>query len=173
MAREIEIVTGANRDLVTFLSNAGARFFVFGGTATRFWAPGRRAPEDLDLMLEPSAAMLVTINRALGSVGEPPIIATPEEFTRGNRGAPFKGPAHSLNADLLTPPTGVDFAEHWATAEEATMNLTSVPVRVGSIDTLELLLGIGLEREPARAKSISEDLAWLARARRARGRGGP
>lgn len=61
--REIEITWGANRDLVARLSGSGGRFFVFGGTATRFYAPGRREPNDLSLLLQPEALALVGPHR--------------------------------------------------------------------------------------------------------------
>lgn len=159
--REIEVTWGPNRELVARLAESGARFFVFGGTATRFHVPERREPNDLDLMVEPSGEMLTKLNASLVGVGAPPILATPEQFSKGNCGAPSKG---VLNVDILTPPTGVDFAEHWGAAEEVTMNLSTTRLRVASIPTLELLLRLGQEREPARARALAEDLDLLARA---------
>ena len=61
--REVEITWGPNRDLVARLSESGARFFVAGGSATRFHAPERREPGDLDLLVEPSAEMLAKLRR--------------------------------------------------------------------------------------------------------------
>jgi len=159
--RHVEIHWGSNRELVTRLSESGARFFVSGGTATRFHAPERGEPTDLDLVVEPSAEMLAKLNAALAHVGAPTITATPEEFAKGDKGFPSKG---VLNVDFLTPPAGVSFAEHWAAAEEAIMSWSSTRVRVASIPSLELLLRIGQEREPARAQAFAKDLELLARA---------
>ncbi len=161
--REIEITWGPNRNLVARLSESGARFLVAGGTATRFHAPERREPSDLDLLVEPSAEMLMKLNAALAHVGAPIILATPEEFAKVDKGIRSKG---VLNVDVLTPPQGVDFSEHFAAAEEAIMNLSSTRVRVASIPTLERLLRIGQEREPARAQAFAKDLELLARAAR-------
>lgn len=161
--REIEIVTGSNREFVAQLSQRGARFFIFGGTATRFHVPERREPGDLDLLVEPSAQMLTELNAALAHVGAPPILATPGEFAQPNKRVSCKGPMNPLNMDLLTPPSGVDFPEHWAAAEEAMMNESSTRVHVASCSTVQLLLRIGQEREPRRAQVFAEDLELLAR----------
>jgi hypothetical protein len=69
-----------------------------------------------------------------------------------------------LNVDILTPPTGVDFAEHWTLAEEALMNASQVRVRVASIATMQQLLSLGLSRELDLAQKITRDLALIARA---------
>jgi hypothetical protein len=164
--REVEITWGPNRDLVMLLSESGARFFVFGGTAVRFHVPERREPRDLDLLVEPSAEMLAKVNAALTHVGAPTIRATPDQFAKADKGLPSKG---LLNVDILTPPAGVVFSEHWAAAEEAKMSWSPTRVRVASIPTLELLLRIGQEREPTRAQAFAKDLELLARAVR-RGR---
>lgn len=161
IVREIEIVTGSNRDLVTHLANNRARFFVAGSTATRFHTPERRPPNDLDLLVEPSADMLVKLNAALACVGAPTITATPEHFCKGNGGIRSKG---VLNVDILTPPTGVNFAEHWAAAEEVVMNYSTTRLRVASNSTMQLLLRIGQEREPSRAPAMAEDIELLVRA---------
>jgi hypothetical protein len=161
--REVEITWGANRALVARLAESGARFFVSGSTAARFHVPERDAPNDLDLVVEPSAEMFGKLNAALAHVGAGTILATSEEFAKPDKGTRIRV---VLNLDILTPPAGVDFAKHWAAAEEAVMNLTSTRVRVASIPTLQLLLRFAQQREPARAQVFEKDLGLLDRAAR-------
>jgi len=158
MTRDIEITWGPNRALVKLLSDSGARFMVVGGTALRFYNQRRRIPNDLDLLLEPSAEMLLKLNAALASMGEPQLLASPEEFAQPDKGCPYKA---NLNVDLLTPPAGVDFSEQWTTAQDVIMMGSSTRVRVASVNTLQLLLRVAQTRTPSRAQDFAKDLELL------------
>jgi hypothetical protein len=105
--------------------------------------------------------MLAKLNAVLGRVGARQITATAEQFAKGNG---HYRDRLMLNADILTPPTGVDFAEHWQLAEESIMNQSQVHVRVASIATMQRLLCIGLSRELDLAQKLTRDLELLARA---------
>lgn len=158
--RSIEIAWQANQDLVEGLARSGARFFVVGSTATRFHAPERQEPGDLDLVVEPSEEMLNKLNAVLGRIGAPRIAASPEQFAKGNG---HYRDRFMLNADILTPSTGMDFAVHWHVAEEVVMNQSQVHVRVASIATMQRLLCVGLSRELEQAQKLTRDLDLLAR----------
>jgi hypothetical protein len=159
--RVVQITWGPNRELVAQLSEWRVRFFVAGGTATRFRAPERREPNDLDLLVEPSLGTLEKLNAALAYVGAPIITATPEQFATAGRQYRDRT---VLNVDILTPPTGVCFSEHWEATEEAIMSCSQARVHVASMATLVLLLRIGQEREPSRAQAFAKDLDLLSRA---------
>lgn len=165
MDREVVITWGPNQNVVRLLSESGARFMVIGGTAVRFHIPERREPNDLDLLVEPSPDLLKKLNAALARVGAPTVLATPEAFAQPNKGFPEKSVCYM---DVFTPIPGLNFAEHWALAEEAAMAYTSTRVRVASISTLVLWLRHALSIEPERAKGIEADLNLLEGAQQQR-----
>jgi hypothetical protein len=104
--------------------------------------------------------MLERLNNALPSVGLPRLPIMGEEFSKPDKRIALIN--RMLNVELLTPPTGLPFDEHWNGAEQARMAGTSVVVRVGSISTLARLLRIAHGREITRAQVFAEDLELLA-----------
>lgn len=170
--REVEINWGDNRKFVEHLSASGGRFFVIGGVATHFHVPAR-IPDDLDIIVEPSADMLAKLEAALRYVGAPPLAEdlTPERFSRPPAvWLKCQGGIWPTYMDVFTPTEGVNFSEHWATAEEAIMSSSKSLVRVASNATMQALLRLGIEREreqqPAKAEKYARDLALLVDAAR-------
>lgn len=168
------LITGgdANEEFVAQLWRNGARFFIIGGTATHFHVPDREWPSDLDIIVEPSADMLAKLDAALVHVGEPPLPnLSLERFMRlPPIHLPYKGNQDVLYMDIFTPSEGVDFSEHWTTADEAMVR--GVAVRVASNATMQTLLRLGIEKErdqqPEKAEKYARDLALLDEAARRR-----
>jgi len=152
------ITFGPNRELMSSLIQGGARFLIIGSTAVRFHAPNRAEPNDLDVVVEPSADGLKQLNVALSRVGAPLVLATPDEFGCPNKGFRQKT---VCNIDVFTPITGLNFADHWAAGEEATMAFSSTVVRVASKETLTVWLRHAMNVEPTRRDAILKDLQLL------------
>jgi hypothetical protein len=159
--RDIVLTWHGNRDFVKHLAATGAPFIIGGSTATKFHAPTRADPNDLDLIAAPTPEVHAALNETLARLGgTEKITATAADFARANQHVPLK--TRLLDVDVFTPPPGVAFAELWETSIPAQMIGSTVAVRVASIPSLTRLLQIARDREPTKREKIDRDLALLA-----------
>jgi len=154
------ITFGGNQPLAEALVRAEARFLVVGSSGLRWHIPERPiGSNDLDVLIESTVTNAVKVTSALAGIGLTGPELTPERLAQA-RNTQVSLKIGALWADILTNPE-LSFQEHWERAEDAT--LFGLPVKVASLQTLQLLLAASPEPKHA------EDRALLARVL---GRGG-
>jgi hypothetical protein len=160
MAREILITWGQNQHLMALLAASAARVLVIGGTAVRFYAPERRDPNDLDLLIEPTEVNATKVLRAMETVIGRQLPIVPEALAGPSKVVREK---MVLNVDVMTPHVAFDFAEAWGQGEEAAIAYASTParVRVAAIPSLLAWLRYARTAEPSRAEAIESDMTLL------------
>lgn len=94
------ICTGSNETIVHAFSRFDVEFLVVGGLAVAWYCPSREA-DDMDLLVNPTAANALKVYRALTSIGLSGF--TPDSFARRGVQAQLKQ-AHY--ADVITPAQG-------------------------------------------------------------------
>jgi hypothetical protein len=123
------IHSGANEALVRVLTDVRAKFVVVGGLAIAWYCSERQA-DDMDLLVEPTAANSARIAQALSilhltgySTGS---------FAKPDLQVPLK---QTYYAELLTPREGTaSFSDIEGQAIDA--RLFNIPVRLASVSTL-------------------------------------
>ena len=145
---------GANQELLIQLVTANVRLLVVGGVAVRFYVPTRPV-DDLDILVESTLENAEKVMDVLLRLRLTPNFSV-VDLARPNVHLPIKGYHY---ADILTPPTGFDFADAYARASVGcvTHNSEFALVRVTAIDALLALI----RRTPDLDEKRRNDIAVL------------
>lgn len=112
------------KELLRCFNSAGARYLILGGYAVNFHGCHRNT-KDIDIWVAIDPANAQRVSEALIKFGFAAEGVLPEKFTQpGNVYSFGRAPTR---VDILTSPTGIDFADSWKSRIEFEIDGVTIP----------------------------------------------
>lgn len=146
------------KDFLEYLNTAKIKYLVLGGHAVNYYGH-ERATKDLDVWVATDESNLKLLSQVMQSFGGfPARDVRPSMFKE--RGKTFAFGREPIRIDVLTGPSGVDFAECYSRRREVTMD--GVRVSLISLEDLKInKLASGRPRDVSDVQALPQ--VWPSR----------